>query len=98
MKTFLNFSFGIIILLFTSSCSSTKGTSMEITGTIREQGITTYQYGTHTISNQEQFYALKSENIDLDQYLEKEVTIRAEKIDGYPVDGGPEYLLVLEVK
>ena len=98
MKTILNFSIAVITLLFITGCSSTKGTSLEITGTIREQGITTYQYGTHTISNQEQLYALKSEAIDLDQYLEKEVTIRAEKIEGYPVDGGPEYLLVLEVK
>lgn len=98
MKSYLNLSFGIIILLFTASCGSTKGTSLEITGMIQEQGITTYQYGTHTITNKEQTYALKSETVDLDQYLEKEVTIRAEKIEGYPVDGGPEYLLVLEVK
>lgn len=71
---------------------------MEITGTIREQGITSYQYGTHTIETENNFYALKSEAVDLSKYLDQEVTIVAEKIEGYPVDGGPDYLLVLEVK
>ena len=63
MKTILNFSFGLITLFFISSCSSSKGTTVEITGTIHEQGITTYQYGTHTITNQQQRFALKSEKV-----------------------------------
>lgn len=70
---------------------------MELTGTIQQQGITSYQYGTHTLSNDNTFYALKSEAVNLDDYVDEEVTILAEKIEGYPVDGGPEYLLVLEI-
>ena len=88
----------MILLIITATCSNTQGNTLEISGLIKEQGITTYQYGTHIISDQEQFYAIKSETIDLDQYVGKEVTIRAEKIEGYPVDGGPEYLLVLEIE
>lgn len=70
---------------------------MELTGTIQQQGITSYQYGTHTLSNDNTFYALRSEAVNLDDYVDEEVTILAEKIEGYPVDGGPEYLLVLEI-
>ena len=98
MKTLFNLSFGMILLIITATCSNTQGNTLEISGLIKEQGITTYQYGTHIISDQEQFYAIKSETIDLDQYVGKVVTIRAEKIEGYPVDGGPEYLLVLEIE
>ncbi len=70
---------------------------MELTGTIQQQGITSYQYGTHTLSTDGTFYALKSEAVNLDDYTDQEVTILAKKIEGYPVDGGPEYLLVLEI-
>lgn len=72
---------------------------MEIVGTIQEQGMTTYQYGTHTITtSNDDFYALKSDSVNLGNYVGKEITITAEKIEGYPVDGGPVYLRVLEVK
>ena len=98
MKILFNLTLGLFLLVFTATCSSTTNNSVTVTGTIEQQGITSYQYGTHTISGEGIFYALKSETIDLDQYLEKEVTIKAEKIEGYPVDGGPDYLLVLEVR
>lgn len=71
---------------------------MEVTGTIEQQGMTSYQYGTHTLTNDETFYALKSEKVDLDEYVGQKVTVTAEKIQGYPVDGGPEYLMVLKVR
>ena len=98
MKILFNLTLGLFLLVFTATCSSTTNNSVTVTGTIEQQGITSYQYGTHTFSGEGIFYALKSETIDLDQYLEKEVTIKAEKIEGYPVDGGPDYLLVLEVR
>lgn len=111
MKTLSSILMFSLLLFFTATCSEAakeetdsepallNETAMEITGTIREQEITSYQYGTHTISTaNEEFYALKSETVDLNDYLQKEVTIIAEKIEGYPIEGGPEYLLVLEVK
>lgn len=99
MKIFLNLFFAIALFIFTATCKNTNSNDqMEITGTIQQQGMTSYQYGTHTLTNEEIFYALKSEAVDLDEYLEEEVTLVAEKITGYPVDGGPDYLLVLRVK
>lgn len=71
---------------------------MKVKGQIERTGITSYQYGTHTLTGDDTFYALKSEKIDLTHYEGKTVTITAEKIEGYPVDGGPEYLNVVQVK
>jgi len=100
MKTLAFLLSGFMLLFFTATCNNAvqQNDKMEITGTIQQQGMTSYQYGTHTISNEDTFYALKSENVDLDDYLDEEVTIVAEKIEGYPLEGGPVYLLVLEVK
>ncbi|MGB7842130.1 MAG: hypothetical protein WBL21_05025 [Salinimicrobium sp.] len=98
MKVLLNAA-GLFLFFFTATCSSTTQTDhLEVTGTIEKQGITSYQYGTHSLTNDETFYALKSDKVDLDEYVDQRVTIIAEKISGYPVDGGPEYLMVLEVK
>ena len=111
MKILTNIILLMSLLLFTQTCSENKQeedrsasaianeNSMEITGTIQEQGITSYQYGTHTITTvNDEYYALKSDAVDLNDYIDKEVTIIAEKIEGYPLSGGPDYLLVLEVK
>lgn len=69
------------------------------TGTIEEAGITTYMYGTHVISDSEKYYAIKSDNIDLDHFVHKEVTIGGEIISGYPLNiGEPVYVNVLEVR
>jgi hypothetical protein len=88
-----------IILIFSLaliSCATENGDKdeMEITGTIQKQGITTYQYGTHTISG----FALRSSAVDLDDYINQEVIVIGHKIDGYPVDGGPEFIEVEKVK
>lgn len=100
MKTLTFLLSGLVLFFFTATCNNTTAQTekMEFTGTIQQQGITSYQYGTHTISNDGTFYALKSETVDLDDYLDEEVTIVAEKIKGYPLEGGPEFLMVLEVK
>lgn len=111
MKTFYFFLFGSMFLFFTATCGSisegedesasavVNENSMKITGTIQEQGMTSYQYGTHTITAaNDEFYALKSDSVNLDDYLNEEVTIVAQKIEGYPLSGGPDYMLVLEVK
>ena len=78
------------------SCSNTKKDPdlMEVTGTIQVQGVTTYQYGTHTISE----YTLRSSSVNLDDYINQEVTVIGRKIEGYPVDGGPVFIEVEKVK
>lgn len=98
MKTLINFTSGVILILFSAACNKIPETGIEITGVVEEQGITSYQYGTHTLTNDENYFAIKSDSLDLDAYLNMEVTVRAYKIEGYPVDGGPEYLNVVEIK
>lgn len=55
-------------------------------------------YGTHTILNKDKIYALRSSTINLDHYVNQTVTIKGNKIKGYPVDGGAEYIDVKEVR
>ena len=99
MKITLNLLTGIILAFFTATCNTGNNSSqLEVTGTIQEQGMTSYQYGTHTLTNKETFYAIKSDDVDLNDYLNQKVTVTAEKIEGYPIEGGPDYLRVLEVK
>lgn len=87
---------GILLSFSLVSCNTNDddlSTEIRTTGIIQAQGITTYQYGTHIINE----FALRS-NIDLDQYIGQTVSIVGIKIAGYPVDGGPDYLEVIEVK
>ncbi|MDT0690808.1 hypothetical protein RM549_13500 [Salegentibacter sp. F188] len=100
MKILTTITAGILIL-FTSTCSNTSGDNsalMEVTGTVEASGITSYQYGTHTLTSSEKKYALKSTNIDLSDYEGETVKISGEKIEGYPVENGPEYLDVQKIE
>ena len=87
------------IFLFANTCNSPESQEelLQLKGTIEETGITSYQYGSHTLNTEDTFYALKSEKVDLDQYIGKEVEVSGSKIEGYPVDGGPDYILVVKV-
>ena len=79
------------------SCSNDDNSNpndIEATGVLRTQGITTYQYGSHVLGE----YALRSSSVNLDDFVDQTVTIVGEKIDGYPVDGGPDFLEVSEVR
>lgn len=100
MKILTTITAGILIL-FTSTCSNTNGDNsalMEVTGTLKASGITSYQYGTHTLTSAEKTYALKSTNIDLSKYEGETVKISGEKVEGYPVENGPEYLDVQKIE
>lgn len=92
----------VTTLLVSVGCSQSRGalsqSTIEVTGVIAQQGMTTYQYGTHVLENAENFYALKSEVLDLDQYLGRKVKLKAERVEGYPVDTGPVFLNVVEVE
>ena len=68
-----------------------------LTGTIEEIGMTSYQYGTHKIKAEDQSYTLKSSKIDLNQYTEKPFTIKGTKVSGYPQEGWPHLIEVMEV-
>jgi hypothetical protein len=86
------------LILCLHGCKKEKTEQIEATGIIKKQGATSYQYGTHTISNNSMFYALKSDTYNLDTYENQTITIIGETISGYPMDGGPYYLNVVEVK
>jgi len=94
--------FFLLAFLFVtaSSCGKTEPGSVKATGTLRKQGASAHQYGTHVLidANGQLLYALRSRKADLDKYDNKSVEVRGRKIKGYPVDGGPEYLEVSKVK
>lgn len=94
-----------IITILLGSCTKKNFTNVtketypfQFKGLLKKQGITIYQYGTHTITNGGQTYALKSSAVNLDNYIDKTVTVKGEKIKGYPVDGGPEFVDIKEVE
>lgn len=88
----------LLITISISSCSKNNDVCtckiIELSGVIEKQGITSYMYGTHVIQD----YALRSSIINLDDYINQDVVIVGYKIEGYPVDGGPEYIEVQEIK
>ncbi|WP_443946535.1 hypothetical protein ACJVDH_05325 [Pedobacter sp. AW1-32] len=85
-----------------AGCSSMKSGSGEstvsVTGKLEKLGITTFQYGTHQIKSEGKSYALKSADIVLDKYLDKNVTIKGTKVAGYPLEGGPDLIEVTAVR
>ncbi len=89
----------VIAILFFILAGCTNGTDNTIRerGVINEQGITSYQYGSHTFTNEKNFYALKSERIDLDLYIDKEVLIIG-KLVHEGLSGGPKYYEVIEIE
>jgi hypothetical protein len=85
-----------LVFVFVSfSCDDDSSVSMQISeGFIVETKASTYQYGTHTLQTNtgEVLYALRSNSVNLYQYNDTYVIIKGSLINGYPVDGGPEYL------
>ena len=95
MKLFKSLFIGITCPLIVScDKEDLNPDNIEITGIIKEQDMTTYQYGTHTLSG----YALRSNTVSLDDYVNQNVTIVGYKVNEYPVDGGPYYIEVEKIK
>ncbi len=57
-------------------------------------------YGTHILLDDsgKTLYALKSDTINLDNFNNKKATVKGDLVEGYPVDGGPDYLNVKSVE
>lgn len=91
----------LVVGLAIAGCSTVKpGTDKNLIvlkGKVEPLGMTTFQYGTHTISSANKTYALKSSKVNLKDYEGKDVIIKGLKVAGYPVDGGPELIDVQEV-
>ncbi len=68
--------------------------SVIASGIIEEAGVTTYQYGTHIIVDEQTgtLYALWSDVVDLNSYAGQQVTVYGTPVTGYEygqVEGGP---------
>jgi UDP-galactopyranose mutase len=97
MKT-ITLLFVLSISVIISSCKKEQLADNQYKGLLKRQGPTTYQYGTHTLTTSSTTYALTSKVVDLDKYLDRVVIITGKRVNGYPVDGGPEYIDVKEIK
>ncbi|WP_188411978.1 hypothetical protein [Pedobacter mendelii] len=73
------------------------GDPITLTGMISKIGMTTFQYGTHTITTNGKLYALKSSSLVLDTYIDKQAIVKGVKVSGYPLEGGPELVEVITV-
>ncbi len=73
-----------------------------VNGFLLKTDIITYGYGTHILMKDKNSnitnYALRSANIKLDDFVNQQVKIIGNTINGYPVDGGPIYLEVLSIQ
>jgi cell division protein FtsX len=93
----------VLITLVACGFKADVSTNYDVTatGTIQQTGITTYMYGTHVLKDDsgKTLYALKSDAVNLDDYVDKgKVAVQGDLIPGYPVDGGPNYLNVKKVE
>ncbi len=72
---------------------------IEVSGIIKKfSEATTYQYGTHRIIGGEKNYLLRAGTFDLDKYLDQKVSLVIKKIEGYPLEGGPELFEVIKIQ
>jgi hypothetical protein len=69
-----------------------------VKGVFQKAGMTTYQYGTHLIKADGKTYALNSATLNLDDFAEKKVSLKGTKVEGYPIENGPELIEVIEIK
>ena len=70
---------------------------VELKGTIQLLEMSTFQYGTHTVNMDQKSYALRSSVVDLKAYEGKTVTLIGTKIEGYPLENGPEFIEVTKI-
>ncbi len=78
--------------------SGTKAGMVTLSGKLEKLGMSTFQYGTHTLTAEGRTYALKSSIQNLDSFVDKEVSVKGTKVEGYPVENGPELIDVDEVR
>jgi hypothetical protein len=58
-------------------------------GVLKQQGFTTYQYGSHILVDDNQSYVLTSNVVNLQKFEDKKVVIIAKNLH-YTVENGPE--------
>ncbi len=88
----------LLVLISLTSCGSSGDFTAE--GRIEILTAPPFNYGTHGLydDDKELLYALKSDGLNLDDYAGMWVTVEGDLIDGYPRNGGPEYINVYSVE
>jgi hypothetical protein len=89
----------LIIAVFSlSACHKSSGTGNIITasGILQKQGNTTYQYGTHILTDSQgnTTRVLKSKTINLDNYVGKQVIVTAQDVGPTPENGPKLYNVI----
>ncbi|WP_316821002.1 hypothetical protein [Pedobacter gandavensis] len=97
-KSIFLLAIGISFAGCSSMKSSTDANTVHLSGKIEKMGMTTYQYGTHTIESDHKTYALKSSSVNLNHFEKKEVQVIGTKVPGYPLENGPALIEVSSVK
>lgn len=80
-----------------------KVTVIQATGKLEKPEVTTYQYGSHAITDEAsgEDYALKSSIVDLEPYVGQRVTLYGALVPGYEdgqIEGGPPLIDVYQVE
>ncbi len=93
----------MLVIVALSSCGSImnaadNGKTITLTGRVEKLGLTPFRYGSHSIKMRGQVYSIKSSSINLDNYLDRQVIIKGNKVPGYPLEGGPELIEVTDIK
>jgi hypothetical protein len=71
---------------------------VELKGNLQLLEMSTFQYGTHIITEDQKTYALRSSVVDLKAYEGKTVKLKGTKIEGYPVENGPDFIDVTKIE
>ncbi|EOR95183.1 hypothetical protein ADIARSV_1671 [Arcticibacter svalbardensis MN12-7] len=91
----------LIIISTIISCKTVKPSAennvLVLKGTVEKMGMSTFQYGTHLLKTESKTYALKTAIVKLDDYVGKEVSITGSKVEGYPVENGPDLIDVKKI-
>jgi hypothetical protein len=89
------------LILFLVSCDSSveSNNSFSIVGFLKKIDTSTWQYGTHTLNDQQgkPIYALRSSNLNLDDFNNKMVRIIGEKIKHH-IGSGPIYVDAISIE
>lgn len=78
-------------------------------GIVSKSENTSYQYGTHQLNgtlidgnpdtaDKVILFALKSDKIKLDDWIGKKVIVSGNKVEGYPIENGPDYIEVTAIE
>lgn len=91
----------LMVGLAFASCStrnvSDNQNLIKLSGKIEKLEVSGFGYGSHLINSGGKMFALTSKSIDLNKFAGKAVVAKGKKIDGYPLEGGPDYIEILEV-